>query len=227
MPDLTGWTLVYDLDGTLVDSAPDLHAALNYTLRGLELDDVPLSAIRPIIGDGAKAMIRKGLRFHGRKIDEVELDKALWPVFIDFYSQNASQRSAPFKGVTEQLIACTQAGAIQSVCTNKAEMLAKRVLEGLGLAEFFQTLTAGDTFDYRKPDGRHILSTLKRTNSKPKRSIMIGDSPTDQEAAYQAGLDYIYFSQGYGTLAEGFGTRPKIMTCWDQFPDLLRRIVSV
>ena len=138
--DFSGWTLVFDLDGTLVETAPDLHAALNHTLAHKGLAPVTLDTIRMMIGDGAKAMIRKGLDFHQAPIDQAEIDKTLWPIFLDFYSAHITRLSTPFEDSMSCLSALQQDGATLAVCTNKAQGLAEQVLSGLQMDRQFKAI---------------------------------------------------------------------------------------
>jgi len=153
-----------------------------------------------MIGDGAKAMIRKGLDHHQVAIDEAEIDALLWPVFLDHYLDNITRFSVPFDDSLECLSALQSDGATLAVCTNKAQHLAEQVLKGLGLTHFFAATVGGDALSVKKPDGGHILETIRRSNGDPKRAIMIGDSPPDEKAARDAGLPFVFVSFGYGTL---------------------------
>lgn len=197
--DFTGWTLVFDLDGTLVETAPDLHAALNHTLALKGLDPVSIETIRMMIGDGAKALIRKGLTHNNAPIDEAEIDEILWPAFIDHYLANITRLSAPFEDSVKCLQRLKSAGATLAVCTNKALNLAEEVLAGLNLTPYFSATVGGDTLAVKKPDGEHILETIKRAGGTPAKAIMIGDAQTDERAARDARLPYVFVTFGYGT----------------------------
>lgn len=199
--DFSDWTLIFDLDGTLVETAPDLHAALNHTLALKGLGPVTLESIRMMIGDGAKALIRKGLSHHGETIDEDEIDAALWPAFLDHYLENITRLSKPFESSVSTLERLQGSGARMGVCTNKAQHLAEQVLQGLELDPFFAATVGGDALPTKKPDGEHILETTRRVGGDPARTIMIGDAWTDEKAARNAGLPFIFVSFGYGTLS--------------------------
>ncbi|MEM8615604.1 MAG: HAD hydrolase-like protein, partial [Pseudomonadota bacterium] len=150
---LDGWTVVFDLDGTLVETAPDLHAALNHVLSLKGLAPVSLEDIRSMIGDGAKALIRKGLAQNGVTADEGEIEHALWPAFIEHYLANITRLSRPFDGVLAVLEALRAAGVGMAVCTNKAQGLADEVLKGLHLDHYFKACLGGDQASAPKPDG--------------------------------------------------------------------------
>jgi len=199
--DFTDWTLVFDLDGTLVETAPDLHAALNHTLVQKNLGPVAIETIRMMIGEGAKALIRKGLAHHGAKIDETELEEQLWPSFLNYYQKNITRLSHAYPGCVDCLKRLTRSKAKLAVCTNKAQMLAEHVLAGVELDHYFAATVGGDALAVKKPDGAHILETIARSGGDPKRAIMIGDSQTDERAARDAGLPFVFVSFGYGTLS--------------------------
>ncbi len=199
--DFADWTLIFDLDGTLVETAPDLHAALNYALAQKNLGPVAIETIRMMIGDGAKALIRKGTTHNGAKIDETELEEQLWPKFLDHYQSNITRFSHPYPGCTECLKGLKRARATLAVCTNKAQRLAEQVLTGLELDHYFAATVGGDALAVKKPDGAHILETIARSGGDPNRAITIGDSETDERAARNAGLPFVFVSHGYGTLS--------------------------
>lgn len=199
--DFSDWTMIFDLDGTLVETAPDLHAALNHTLDYKGLEPVSLDRVRMMIGDGAKAMIRKGLSHRGADIDEAEINSDLWPVFLEHYRKNITRLSVPYENSVETLGALKGAGAKMGVCTNKPQHLAEAVLGGLGLDRYFAATVGGDALETKKPDGAHILETVVRVGGDPRRTIMVGDAWTDEKAARNAGLPFIFVSFGYGTLS--------------------------
>ena len=199
--DLSDWTLVFDLDGTLIDTAPDLHAALNYSLAQKGLAPVPLETIRMMIGDGAKAMIRKGLVYHGLEIDETEVETMLWPAFLGHYVAHITDLSRPFETCVETLATLRSYGATLSVCTNKAHRLAEAGLDGLELSDDFASIVGGDALAVKKPDGEHIFEAVRRANGTKERAIMVGDAWTDEKAARNAGLPFVFVSFGYGTLS--------------------------
>ena len=197
--DFSGWTLVFDLDGTLIETAPDLHAALNHALAGDNLPPVSLDTVRMMIGDGAKAMIRKALDHHGVAIDERHIDKALWPAFLAHYRKNITHHSRPFDDCLTSLSELRTAGAKLAVCTNKSQALAEAVLAGLDMTQYFSAIVGGDTLATKKPDGEHIKETVRRSGGDPARAIMIGDAWTDERAARDAQLPFVFVSFGYGT----------------------------
>ncbi|MEM9375934.1 MAG: HAD-IA family hydrolase [Pseudomonadota bacterium] len=225
--DFRGWTLVFDLDGTLVETAPDLHAALNHTLAHKGLAPVTLDSIRMMIGDGAKALIRKGLSYHDAATDEAEIDTVLWPIFLEHYIANITRFSVPFDGVVTGLETLQSAGAKLAVCTNKAQHLAERVLHGLALDRFFTATVGGDALPIKKPDGRHVLEAVVRSSGSSERAIMIGDSVTDEKAARNAGLPFVFVSFGYGTLSGHPDGELQSIDHWHEMPQALAALAKI
>ena len=195
--DLTGWTVVFDLDGTLVDTAPDLHASLNHCLETAGLTPVPFDAVRGMIGEGAKAMIRKGLSWNEAPHEAHDID-VLWETFLTHYRQNICRLSRPFPDAVSVLDGLIGDGATCAVCTNKTQILAEAVLDGLNLSGRFAAIVGADSVPSKKPDGDHILRTIQAAGGAAGRSIMIGDSQTDERAARNAGLPFIFVTFGYG-----------------------------
>lgn len=194
---LAGWTVVFDLDGTLVDTAPDLHAALNHSLTDGGYRAVPFETIGTMIGEGAKAMIRKGLAYQGVAPDD-EVVEALWLVFLDYYRANICELSCPYPDAVDVVTALKADGANCAVCTNKTQQLAEQLLDGLGLASGFAAIVGADSVPHKKPDGDHILRTISAAGGTPDKAIMIGDSQTDERAALNSGLPFIFVPFGYG-----------------------------
>ncbi|RIJ22105.1 HAD family hydrolase [Henriciella barbarensis] len=198
---LSGWTIVFDLDGTLVDTAPDLHIALNHCLSEAGFESVPFESIRHMIGQGAKAMIEKGLAFQGVSQATTEVEP-LWQSFLDYYEANICSKSRPFKDATRSLEALTEMGATLAICTNKTQHLAETLIGKLGLTSHFASICGADSVPQKKPSGEHILYTVDRANGSPAKAIMIGDSQTDERAARNAGLPFVYVTFGYGPAPE-------------------------
>lgn len=222
--DFKDWTLVFDLDGTLLETAPDLHTALNHTLNHKGLAPVTLETIRMMIGDGAKAMIRKGLSFHSAPIDEAEIDTHLWPIFLDHYAENIARLTRPFEDCESSLEQLMNAGATLAVCTNKAQHLAEKLLSELSLTAYFKVIVGGDALPIKKPDGDHILETIRQCGGDPDRAIMVGDSQTDEKAARNAGLPFVFVSFGYGTLSNQPDDRMRSIDHWRDIAQALSQL---
>ena len=225
--DFTGWTIVFDLDGTLVETAPDLHAALNHTLAKKQLDPVSLDSIRMMIGDGAKALIRKGLAQNQVEIDEVEIDQDLWPTFLDHYLENITRLSEPFDMCPETLEVLKSQGANLTVCTNKAQHLAEEVLKGLDLEKYFSATVGGDALAIKKPDGAHIIETVRKGGGDPARAIMVGDDWTDERAARDAELPFVFVSFGYGSLSNQPYDRLRSIDHWQNMQQALSELARL
>ena len=192
-----GWTIVFDLDGTLVDTAPDLLNATNHVLGLAGRSPINLGQIRGIIGSGAKAMMREGFILTGDDANEDQIE-ALWEPFIQHYMENITAESRLFPGCRNVLNTLTERGAKLAVCTNKIKRLADQVLNELGVSELFLACYGADSVPERKPHGDHILLTIEAAHGSREKAIMIGDSHTDEKAARNAGLPFIFVPFGYG-----------------------------
>ena len=190
-------TIVFDLDGTMIDTAPDLIAATNYTLGQAGMPPVAERIIEPAVAIGAKAMISAAMASLGRTAEQQELAR-MTELFIGYYRDNIAVHSRAFPGLEAALQALTAEGAMLAVCTNKREELARKLLAELRLDTVFSAIAGADTFPVRKPDGRHLLGTIGAAGGNPARAVMIGDSLADAGAARNANVPFIAVSFGYG-----------------------------
>jgi phosphoglycolate phosphatase len=188
--------VIFDLDGTLIDTAPDLVASLNHTIAAADLEPVTYDDLTHLVGQGARVMIRRAFDLRGRTIDEDEVEPLL-DRFLAHYKQEMPGASRPYRGLIEALDRLSHAGFMAAVCTNKLEELAIPLIHKLGLAERFPVITGGDTFPVRKPDAAHILGTIDRAGGDRRRSVMVGDSINDILAARNAGIPSIAVTFGY------------------------------
>ena len=192
-----GLTVVCDLDGTLVDSAPDLSGALNTVLAEQGIPTVPSEEIRFLVGGGALVLIKRALARVG---DPERYDTArMFDRFLDVYRSRLTRESRPYPGVPGALRLLAEHGHPLAVCTNKPEDLARRMLDELGLDFFGEAVVGGDTFGFRKPDRRTLEAATERAGGDPERSVLIGDSRTDVETARNAGVPVVLVSYGYRT----------------------------
>ena len=168
-------TVVFDLDGTLVDSAPDLIATLNIIFARTGLPPVAYDAARNMVGGGARALIMRGLEAEGRALDTVEVDR-LVSDFIDHYAAHIADQSRPFPGLEPALDALAVRGCRLAVCTNKLEWLAVRLLDTLTLSDRFVTICGGDTFGLQKPHPELLRRTIARAGGEASATVMVGDS---------------------------------------------------
>lgn len=190
-------TIVFDLDGTLIDTAPDLIDALNLILTREEgLPAVPSDTARNLIGSGARTMIERALAAAGRMRSPLELDR-LYAVFIAHYADHIADRSRPFPQLGTTLARLADAGYRLAVCTNKLEWLSKRLLQTLQLADAFAAICGQDTFGVHKPDPEVFRRTVLRAGGEPRRAIMVGDSKTDVSTARNAKVPVVAVDFGY------------------------------
>jgi phosphoglycolate phosphatase len=188
--------IVFDLDGTLVDTAPDLIAALNVTLRKEGIPELPLASARNLIGGGARKLIERGLEVEGRCVSVEELNR-LTRDFIDYYAEHIADESRPFEGLDSALDDMESRGYRFAVCTNKLEWLSKLLLDKLDMSRRFAAICGADTFGVAKPDPAILHQTIARAGGQSAASVMVGDSGTDIGAARRAGISVVGVSFGY------------------------------
>lgn len=193
----TSLTLVFDLDGTLVDTAPDLTRSLNHVLRHLGRTPIEIAQVRAMVGQGARALIRAGTKATGDLIADGEEMERLYALFLDHYGANICVESALFPGASACLNEFTTAGHALAICTNKPEAMSRRLIETLSLSTLFRANLGGDSLQFKKPDPRHLLETIRLCQGRPERAIMVGDSETDLRAARAAGVPIILVNFGY------------------------------
>jgi phosphoglycolate phosphatase len=189
-------TVVFDLDGTLVDTAPDLISALNHVLDREGLPAMPLAAARNMIGAGARKLIERGLEVDGRAMNGAELDR-LTADFIDYYAAHIADASRPFEGLETALDDLSARGFRLAVCTNKLEWLSRRLLDQLQLSARFAAICGADTFGISKPDPAILRQTVARAGGELASTVMVGDAGTDIGVARRAGVPVIGVSFGY------------------------------
>ncbi|MCA0276539.1 MAG: phosphoglycolate phosphatase [Proteobacteria bacterium] len=188
--------IVFDLDGTLVDTAPDLLDSLNHTLVAGGLAQVDDNAFRRFVGMGGKIMIERAYAAQ-RKALAGEEHERMHDIFLDHYTLNIPGRSQPYPGVVAAMERFADAGYLLAVCTNKYETLARNLIGGLGLADRFAAITGPETFGIRKPDPRHLTETIAMAGGDASRAVMVGDSVTDIDTAKAAGIPVVAVDFGY------------------------------
>jgi phosphoglycolate phosphatase len=189
-------TIVFDLDGTLVDTAPDLINALNFILEREGMPPVPLHAARTMIGAGARKLIERGLELDGR-VTSVEDISRLTNDFIDYYADHIADASRPFEGLESALDDLSRRGYRFAVCTNKLEWLSKLLLDQLGLSARFAAICGADTFGVSKPDPAILRQTIALAGGQLSSAIMVGDAGPDIGVARRAGIPVIGVEFGY------------------------------
>lgn len=203
--ELAGATIVFDLDGTLVDTAPDLVRALNETMDLEGLPRVRLETVRQLVGQGARVLIERTSKLQGVTFSPARIDE-LTEEFVRFYAADIARHSKPFPGVIEALDALAALGAKFAVCTNKRTGLSERLLKALRIADRFSAIVGADAVAERKPHPDHYRETVKRAGGALRRSLMVGDSIADIASARGAGAPAIVVSFGYSDVgAESLG----------------------
>lgn len=190
---------VFDLDGTLVDTAPDLLNSLNHCLAAANLEQVDRIALRKFVGMGGRVMIERAFEAQQKPLTTEKLDE-LMVLFLEHYSANMPGGSTLYPGVAASMDRLAAAGYLLAVCTNKFEDLSVRLITLLGEAPRFATICGSDTFAFRKPDPRHLTETIAKAGGDPSRAIMVGDSRTDIDTAKAAGIPVVAVDFGYTDL---------------------------
>jgi len=195
------FTILFDLDGTLVDTAPDLMRAHNYVMKKFGYPTKSTEEIRNLVGQGAGAMLGRSIWGQAKrefgKVQDEKIKKEMVDAFIEFYAKNIVNESTLIEGVKEFLIWSKRNNISMAVCTNKQEHLAIDLLKKIGIYEFFEYVAGHNTFDYCKPDPRHLTSVVEILDGDIKRTLMIGDSETDANAAKNAEIPVILLKDGY------------------------------
>ena len=195
------FTILFDLDGTLVDTAPDLMHAHNHVMKKFGYPTKSTEEIRNLVGQGAGAMLGRSIWGQAKKefgkVNDEKVKKEMVTEFVDFYGKNIINESTLIKGVKEFLNWCKDQSISMAVCTNKQERLSNDLLKKIGIYDYFEYVAGSDTFDYCKPDPRHLTSVIEILDGDIKKSIMIGDSETDANAAKAAEIPIILIEDGY------------------------------
>jgi phosphoglycolate phosphatase len=212
--------VVFDLDGTLIDSAPDVCAAVNVVLAKTGRREISLEEVHGMIGEGAEPLLRRAFMATGAPLTEAALPDAR-SQFNDAYRADPTKHTIIFPGVRDVLQELHRRGLRLGICTNKPHKSTEIVLEALGMARYFHGVAGGDLYAYRKPDGQHVTSTLDLMAARNLRAVMVGDSGTDAAAARAAGLPMVAVSYGYAktepkdidadVLIDDFSTLPQAL----------------
>jgi phosphoglycolate phosphatase len=215
--------VVFDLDGTLVDSAPDLLPATNHALALIDRAPVSLETLRSLVGGGLRQMIRLGAEASGGPVEEADLDRLLGAGMVH-YADHISDNTTIYDGVIENLESLAAANVPMAVCTNKTAHYARRLISDLRLTPYFKAILGGDSLAVRKPDGNHIRAAIRAAGAHSSGAVMVGDSITDVDGARNAGVPVVLVSFGYTvTPARELGADAVI----DHFDELSNALASL
>jgi phosphoglycolate phosphatase len=218
-------TVVFDLDGTLVETAPDLIAATNHVLAHAGLAPVPPELLRPTISFGALSMIAKGFAHHGLAPGRSETD-AHFERFIAYYTANIAATSHAYPGLETALTTLHKRGARLAVCTNKLAGMSRQLLGDLRLLDRFKALAGRDTFPVCKPHPDHLLGAVRMAGGDPARAIMVGDSTTDIDTAKAAGVPVVAVTFGYTDIPVHEQSPDAVIDHYDELVPAIERILA-
>ena len=188
------YTILFDLDGTIINTAPDLMAAHNHVMKKFGFAEKKLSDIKSLAGKGAWVMMQKSFK---EEIKDEKIKNEMTKEFIDFYAKNIDRNSQPINGVIEFLEWAKGKKISMAVCTNKQERLAVDLLKKLDMSKYFEYIAGADTFEFNKPDPRHLTNVVEIIGGDLQRTIMVGDSEVDANSAHNAKLPFVLVKDGY------------------------------
>jgi len=218
-------TVLYDLDGTLIDSAKDMELAVSHVLADHGLPPVSEEDVRIFMGQGSKVTMGKAFAKYGKVLDDAALS-AVTREFVRYYEADPISNTTAFAGVAEVVAHFARLGLKQGVCTNKFEKPSRIILEHLKLMPPISDVAGADSFPVRKPDPRHILMLLERMGGDAKRAVMIGDSIHDAEAARRAGIPAVLVSWGYTAKPASELGADAVIDRFDALPEALAGLAS-
>jgi len=188
------YTILFDLDGTIVDTAPDLMAAHNHVMRKFGHQEKKINDIKSLAGKGAWVMMQKAFK---KEINDEKIKNEMTKEFISYYSKNIDKGSKPIKGATDFFKWAKSKNISMAICTNKQERLAVDLLKKIKLIDYFDFIAGCDTFEFNKPDPRHLTNVIEIIDGDLKKTIMIGDSEVDANSAENAQLPFVLIENGY------------------------------
>ena len=195
------FTIIFDLDGTLVDTAPDLMNAHNYVMKKFGFETKTSNDIKNLVGKGAKSLIGRSVWGQARKelskVNDEKIKKEMVTEFINYYSKNIANESKLVNGALDFLKWCKKKNISMGICTNKQDYLAKDLLKKINVYDYFEYIAGSNTFEYCKPDPRHLTSVIEIMQGDLNKSLMIGDSETDSSTAKAADIPFILLEDGY------------------------------
>ena len=218
--------VVFDLDGTLAETAPDIMRVLNVILVREQLPALPLERARELVGAGARALIERGFRVSGKPLDPETLER-LFEDFLLIYAQDVASDSFIHDGVMEAMAALEAQGYKLAVCTNKPILHTRLILDHFGITDRFAAVAGRDSFAYHKPDPRHLTLTIEAGGGDPARAVMVGDSRTDIDTARAAGIPSICVPFGYTDVAIESLNPDRVIQHFDELAAAVREIIGV
>jgi len=225
MQTLAGCTIAFDLDGTLVDTAADLHRSLNHVLAAQNLPPASLDDVRAFVGAGHRALIVRASAVHGVHHDEKTLD-ALTEAYVRVYASDIAAHSKVFPGVEAALRAFAAAGALLCVCTNKRTDLSNQLLAALDIAHYFAAVVGADSVRNRKPHPDHFIAAVRAAGGNPARAMMVGDSINDVGTARAANAPVAIYAHGYTDTAPALLGADAVFNHFEELPDLAFRLLG-
>jgi len=214
------YTILFDLDGTIVNTAPDLMAAHNHVMKKFGHAEKNLSDIKSLAGKGAWIMMQRSFK---EEIKDENIKKAMTKEFIDFYAKNIDQNSQPLNGVTDFLKWAKNKNIYMTVCTNKQERLAIDLLKKLDMYKYFEYIAGCDTFSFNKPDPRHLTDVVEIIDGDLKKTIMVGDSEVDAMSAHNAELPFILVKDGYTEKTEKEIKHDELISDFVEFEKIIEK----
>lgn len=222
---MNGATVIFDLDGTMVDTAPDLIRATNHVIATLNLPPAPAEVIKPAVGGGARAMLLAALEAANYPLGGLDLDPLL-EQFFEFYRDNIATNSRPFPGLVPLLERLGDRGVRLGVCTNKREESARLLLGLLELDRHFGAILGGDTLSVRKPHPDHLLGTIAAAGGQREGAVMIGDSAADIEAARVAGVPSVAVRFGYSPMPVEMLAPDRVISHFNELESVLESLLA-
>ena len=216
------YTILFDLDGTIVNTAPDLMAAHNHVMRKYGHTEKRLEDIKSLAGRGAWVMMQRSFK---EEIKDEKMKKEMTKEFIDFYSKNIDRNSIPINGSIDFFEWAKSKNISMAVCTNKQEKLAVDLLKKLDIYKYFEYVAGSDTFSYNKPDPRHLTDVVEIIGGDLKKTIMIGDSEVDATSAHNANLPFVLVREGYTEKTEEEIKHDEVISDFIGFEKIIQKYI--
>ncbi len=214
------YTILFDLDGTIVNTAPDLMAAHNHVMKKYGYAQKKLEDIKSLAGKGAWIMMQRSFK---EEIKDEKVKKEMTKEFIDFYSKNIDRASVPIKGTIDFLVWAKSKNISMAVCTNKQERLASDLLKKLDMHKYFEYVAGSDTFAFNKPDPRHLTDVVEIIGGDLKKTIMVGDSEVDALSAHNAKIPFVLVKDGYTEKTEKEIKHDELISDFVNFEKILQK----